>query len=404
MILLSLSDVQPGMVLGVGLRNKEGHILLGPGVVLTHQYLGRLQDLGYCAIWIDDEETRDIPIDDAITEATRIAATTAIRDTFSLTSRETEALRSLSVKDVRSSLENRRFQAVFQDNAVIERLSGHVEKVVGEVLDRAVLSGLSSLRTHNSYMYHHCLDVAVTATMVGRLLGWDLETLKKLAIGCILHDIGMIFLENDLLEVATPIGVEQMSRIKEHTVLGYLFMRDTLRVGILAAHVAYQHHERQDGSGYPRGLTGTNRIVEGAEVHLPGRIMPMGEVAAIADFYDACSSDRPYRRRHAPDQVWRMIRAAAGRQLNTEMVRRFLEVLPPYPLGTQVVVTSGRWKGHSGVVARLDPRAMHLPVIRLLRSPSGDRMSPVELDLKREETRIRGTVGTRDPIAADAKG
>jgi HD-GYP domain-containing protein (c-di-GMP phosphodiesterase class II) len=399
MILMALDDVRPGMVVGVGLRNREGHTLLGPGMALTEAYIARLHSLGYQAIWIDDEDTRDIPYEDSLSEATRLATTSAVQDTFALTARETEKLRSASVTEVRSALETRRFQQAFQDENLADRLTGHIDAVVGEVLDRQVLTGLSSLRTHSTYMYHHALDVTVTATMIGRMLGYDRDTLKKLAAGCLLHDVGNVFIDTGVLDKPGRLTQDEVARMRDHTVLGYLFIRDTLKIGVLSAHIAYQHHERQDGSGYPRKLTGSNRVVQGHEVHFPGRITPFGEIAGIADFHDACSADRPYRDRLPPDQVWRMVRDAAGPHLNREIVTRFLAMLPPYPLGTQVVVRSGRWAGHRGVVARIDREAMDRPLVRLLTSPSGERIPPVELDLRRDDARIFGIVSRAPAVA-----
>ena len=392
---MSLDDVRPGMVLGVGLRNKKGHTLLGPGQILNPEYIGRLQELGYCAVWIDDEDTRDIPYEDTLTEATRLATTTAIQDTFQMTMRETEKLRSMSVKDVKGTLEDRRFQQAFQDSKIIERLTENVDLVVGEVLDFAVLTGLGSLRTHSTYMYHHCLDVAVTAAMIGRLLGYDKKMLNQLAVGCILHDIGSIFVDTEILDKPATLSEDEFRRVKDHTSLGYLFIRDSLKVGLVAAHVAYQHHERQDGNGYPRGLTGANRVVTGAEMHLPGRITPLGEIAAIADFHDACSSERPHRGRMPADVVWQTMKEAAGTHLNREMVEVFLRVLPPYPLGTMVELTSGRWRDHRAVVAKVHAEVMHRPVIRVLENPAGQRIEPVDLDLRTDDATIRGLAGHR---------
>lgn len=392
MILMSLDDIRLGMVVGIGLRNKEGQTLLGAGVALTPEYLERLRELGYYAVWIDDEDTRDIVVEDALSETTRRHATAAIQETFSTGSREAEKLRSVSVEKIRATLESRRFQQVFSDTGTIERLSSQVDLLVEEVLSHAVLTGLGSLKTHTSSTYHHCLDVAVTATMMGRLLGYDRETLKKLAVGCMLHDIGCIFIEGDGLDTPGSRSADESGPVKEHAVLGYLFIRDGLRLGTLPAHVAYQHHERQDGSGYPRALAGTNRIVQGAEMHLPGRITPLAEVAAIADFYDSCSSDRPERRRMAPDQVRQRLSETTGHHLNREIVKEFLTVIPPYPVGTQVTVTRGRLSNHTGVVARLNHDAMDRPMIRLLANPAGDRIAPIDLDLRKEDLAIRGLV------------
>ena len=396
---MSLDDVSAGMLLGVGLRNRKGHTLLGPGQMLTPAYIERLQELGYRAVWIDDEDTRDIPYEDSLSEATRLATTAAIQDTFAMTVRETERLRSLSVEEVRGTLEDRRFQQAFHDHAFIERLTGNVDLVVDEVLDRAVLTGLGSLRTHSTYMYHHSLDVAVTATMIGRLVGYDKKMLHQLAVGCILHDIGSIFVDSVILDKPAHLDEDEFRRVKDHTSLGYLFIRDSLRVGLVAAHVAYQHHERQDGTGYPRGLTGSNRVVKGAEMHLPGRITPLGEIAAIADYHDACSADRPHRGALAADTVWHAIRDAAGSHLNREMVDVFLNVLPPYPLGTQVAITGGRWRDHVGVVAKVRREAMHQPIVRVLQNPAGERIDPVDIDLTKDEATI---VGIASRLAATA--
>jgi HD-GYP domain-containing protein (c-di-GMP phosphodiesterase class II) len=396
MILMSLRDVRPGMLVGIGLRNKEGHVLLGPGVALTAEYISRLEHLGYCAIWVDDEDTRDIPYADTLSEATRLAATDAVQDTFMLTSREADKLRTVSVDEVRGMLESRGFRQAFENSSAIERLTDQVDAVVGEVLDRAVLTGLGSLRTHNTYTYQHCLDVAVTAAMLGRLVGYDRETLKRLAVGCILHDIGILFATTALTERPGALAGEEEDRVKDHTVLGYLFIRDSLKLGALPAHIAYQHHERQDGQGYPRGLTGRNKLARGSEVHVPGRIEPLAEIAAVADLHDTLSADRPWRRRLPPDQVWQAIAQAAGHHLNREIVDSFLAVLPPYPLGTQVMVTEGRWNGHCGVVARVPHHRMDAPVIRLLTAPDGHRIEPVELDLSREGVRIRGVLSAMD--------
>jgi HD-GYP domain-containing protein (c-di-GMP phosphodiesterase class II) len=403
MILLSLEDVKPGMRLGRTLYNKEGHTLLGAGMALSPQYVERLSELGYWAIWIDDEDTRDIIHRDAVSEPTRLATTGSVRDTFVMTSREVRKLRTASVQKVREALDNKQFQQSFRDHPVVDGLTSHVDGMVQEVLDSTVLHGLGALQSHDTYTFDHSMDVAVTGTMIGRLVGYDPATLKKLAVGCLLHDIGRIFVDDTVLAKATPLTADETARVREHTSLGYLFLRDSLRVGVLAAHVAYQHHERQDGTGYPRQLTGTNRIVKGLEIHVPGRINPFGEIAAIANAHSSLSSNRPFRRALPPDQVWQRLKDGAGTLFNREITHLFLTVLPPYPVGTQVVVTSGRWKDYRGVVVTVRQDSMARPVIRLLADEQDQRIDPVDLDLARDEAAIRGTMGRAadtEPAAA----
>jgi HD-GYP domain-containing protein (c-di-GMP phosphodiesterase class II) len=396
MILMSLDEVRPGMVLGVGVHNKEGQTLLGSGETLTQTYIARLQSLGCTALWIDDEDTRDIPYEHVLTERTRLAASVEIQNTFARASRTTLSLRSASVKEIRDVLEGRRFQRMLEGEAGIGRLMGQVNIAVNEILDRPVLTGLASIRSHDTYTFHHCLDVMATATVIGQAIGYEKETLKKLAVGCMLHDIGKIFIDDGLLGKASGLTSVEIQHLREHTTLGYLLIRDSLRVGILPAHVAYQHHERQDGRGYPRGLTGTNRIVRGLEIHIPGQIIPLAEIAALADFHDSRLADRPYRSAHAPDQVWELIRGGAGTRFNQEIAELFLSILPPYPMGTRVVVKEGRWLGYTGVVSRVERQALGQPVVRILTDRNGERVEPFEIDLRRERVKVSG-ISRREP-------
>jgi HD-GYP domain-containing protein (c-di-GMP phosphodiesterase class II) len=395
MILLALEDVRPGMLLGRTIYNREGHTLLGAGMPLSPQYIGRLQELGYWAVWIEDEDTRDIVYRDAVTDATRLATTSAVQTAFVQTARQMRTLRTASVQKVRETLDSGQFQQAFRNLPVLTSLRGRVDTMVQEVLDSTVLHGLGALQSHDSYTYDHSMDVAVTATMIGRLVGYDPETLKKLAVGCLLHDIGRIFVDDTILAKPTALTREEKERVREHTALGYLFLRDSLKVGVLSAHVAYQHHERVDGAGYPRGLAGSNRIVRGLEAQVPGRINPFGEIAAIANEHSSLSSHRPHRRALPPDQVWRLIKAGAGTAFNAEMVELFLAVLPPYPVGTQVAVTSGQWQDHRGVVVSARKESMARPVIRLLADAADRRLDPpLDVDLSSErDVAIRGILG-----------
>ena len=118
MILTALDDVRPGMVLGVGIRNKEGHTLLGPGVALTESYVDRLRDLGYCAMWIDTEDTSDIPYQDMLTESTRLSATAVVRDIFMVTERETARLRAVSSDQVKNALDSPEIPQTFGDHGL----------------------------------------------------------------------------------------------------------------------------------------------------------------------------------------------------------------------------------------------------------------------------------------------
>jgi hypothetical protein len=97
---MSLDDLRPGMRLRVEMHNREGHMLLGPGVSLTSQYISRLVELGCSALWIDDEDTQNIPYERILSDTTRMAASLEIQNTFAMAAREAPSLRAASAKEI----------------------------------------------------------------------------------------------------------------------------------------------------------------------------------------------------------------------------------------------------------------------------------------------------------------
>jgi hypothetical protein len=111
------------------MHNREGHMLLGPGVSLTTQYIARLRDLGCSALWVDDEDTRDITYEQILTDTTRMAASIEIQNTFAMAAREAPSLRAASAQEIRSAVEGRRTQQRFDGDPIFPRLlAGGEEK------------------------------------------------------------------------------------------------------------------------------------------------------------------------------------------------------------------------------------------------------------------------------------
>src|SRR5690606_21216738 len=141
---------------------------------------------------------------------------------------------------------------------------------------------------------------------------------------------------------------EEFAEVKKHPEYGFEVLRTIFEINLLSAHVAYQHHERLDGSGYPRGL-------KGDEIHLWARL------TAVADVYDALTADRPYRKALRPDQALKLLREDAPHRLDERAVYYLIRHLAVYPEGTIVRLNNG----HIGIVVRqtADPAK---PVVRVI--------------------------------------
>jgi hypothetical protein len=169
--------------------------------------------------------------------------------------------------------------------------------------------------------------------------------------------------------------------MKAHPVVGYHMVKAICPgMSSLVAHVAYQHHERQDGSGYPRKLTGSNTLGENAA----GKIHDFGALCAVADVYDAMSSNRPYRVGWSPEKVVATIASMAGTHLNKAAVEIFLSVVTPYPVCSEVILLSGKHSAYSGIVKSVSAEKLARPVVRILRNPAGERVEPFDVDLSVE--------------------
>ena len=267
----------------------------------------------------------------------------------------------------------------------IAALYADVELLIAEILEGDTVAGLESLKTHSDYTFQHSVDVAVVGVLLGKRMGMGRSRLRELALGCLLHDIGKVYVDQVILDKPGRLTPEEFQAIQEHPRMGYELVRRMPVASLLPAHVAYQHHERQGGGGYPRGLVGDNQITDRIDHERigPGRMLLLAEIGAVADVYSALTSDRPYRAAMAPDAVAGLITKMAGPHLNRELVQHLRRLVPSYPVGRWVEVTDGPQRGWRGVVTEVHGRDIDRPTVRLVLDERGEAVaSLVEHDTR----------------------
>jgi len=160
----------------------------------------------------------------------------------------------------------------------------------------------------------HVERVGLTCELIGRRLGLDESFLEGIRIASPLHDIGKIAIPDHVLLKPGALDDAERSLIEQHAELGHRILTGSESELLdLAASIALTHHERWDGAGYPRGL-------RGQEIPLEGRIV------AVADVYDALTSDRVYRAAFSPGAALEVMRAGRGSQFDPEVLDAFLEL------------------------------------------------------------------------------
>ncbi|MBO8163717.1 MAG: HD-GYP domain-containing protein [Brevibacillus sp.] len=351
MRLLSIGQVRPGMTLGKTVFTDDGKVLLGSGMVLTDRLIEGLRRSGIDSIYIDDPRTADIEVHDVIRPETRQQALAVIAETARQITNSNKLARRISVKEM-----GLHFQRVFHN--ILEDLLGN----------REIVFHLMNITTQAGAMYHHAVNVAVLSTAVGMSIGYNRNQLTELGIGALLHDIGKLQLPKELLEKNTRWTEEEYEIAKQHTIFGFDLMRKQHDISLLSAHVALQHHERLDGSGYPQGL-------KGKQIH------EYAQIVAICDVYDSLTSPRPWRRRYMPHDALEYLLGAGGHLFEHKLINAFRRHIAVFPLGSSIVLNTGE----SGVVCKVDPEYCQRPVVRILKDGRGnDVMSPYEIDLREE--------------------
>jgi HD-GYP domain-containing protein (c-di-GMP phosphodiesterase class II) len=378
---LFVNNLKEGMRTGRPIYDEVGDLLLNQGMALTDRYIRRLREKGFTYIYIEDADTADINIQETLDERIRNSAIKRLRDSYDLTSQLTPDVKGESAAKVKKTLRDPDFRKNFNAQFPWQAVMSEVDQIMDDVLRHDILTGVTFVKSYSDYVYQHTIDTTVAAVMLGKKVGLDHQKQKDLAIGCMLHDIGYLFIDEELLDKQEELTDAELETIYDHAALGYELLRGSPRIGIIPPHIAYQHHENQDGTGYPRCLTGTNKI---EEHHEQGHILGLAEICAVADVYDALSSPRSFRPAFPPDKVVGEMRRMAGTRLNRSLVWLFLEMIPVFPLGSMVRVTNGQYQNHFGIICRIDREKLDKPVVRVLLDRFKNKIKPIELDLKKE--------------------
>ena len=401
MRLIPIQQVPAGATLGQAVFGPTGQPWLLRGVKLTSEYLQMLRDRGLPSIYVEDPDTADIPVPESISPEVRAKAMGNLTRAFESVSRNSGKLREAYLAMAATGMHSARFADAIRasnDGEGLYRMTSDIDSMLEQLRGCDVLAGLNSIKAHDTYTFQHSIDVTIMGLVLARPRRWERSRLRAFGVGCILHDIGKIFIDPAILNKPAKLTAEEFKLVQAHPTAGYEVIKTLAPgLGVLAPHVAYQHHEMHDGKGYPRGLIGNTCL----GLNAPNSIHDFGSVCAVADVYDALTSDRPYRAGIPPDRAIAKIREGIGRHFNPQAVETFLAAVPPFPVCSNVRVASGRYAGWHGIVATLRKQTIDRPKIRLLLDANLRRVDPVEVDLAIDrDVQIESTPAAPRPLAA----
>lgn len=277
-------------------------------------------------------------------------------------SQETHAESVKLLKETYSSMQNERY---------VDTLS--LQKTVNDIIDEILrnygtLINFYEIRTYDDHTFNHSVDVCILSILTGITLGYNRLKLRELGIGALLHDIGKVKTSKEILNKPGSLSPDELKQIRRHPEDGFNILRRYVDIPLLSAHIAFQHQERLDGSGYPRGLTG-------------GAIHEYARLVMVADVFNALTSDRPYRMAYPVVQAIDIIKSLAGTLFEKEFVAALFSNISPFPAGTVVLLNTGE----IGQVVKTDKRDPTRPVIKILFDRKSNKLSrPFKIDLSGE--------------------
>ena len=366
MRLVATRRVPIGSVLArdVNVGAARDRALLRSGVTLSERYRQALLDGGHNAVYIEDAISADIEVTPALTERTRAHATESLNKAFRNVPAAARARESMPPEALAE------LEKVAQ--LIASEIAGSGQSVVA----------LSDLAAADQYTLQHSIDVCAVGLMIAKRLFqdhgrvdyrgkrvWDRleQWLAKLGVGLMLHDIGKVAIPADILNKPGKLEPEEWEIVKGHPTVGLELLSSDL-ISPLVKAVVRSHHERWDGTGYPNGISGED-------------IPHFARIAAVADVFDAVTSERVYKAAKPQHVGHEIVNAGAGTQFDTEVVDIFNRVIAPWPPGDEIVLADGR----SGVVVSCPPDDLTRPLVRIAFDVDGSTIVPEEVDLRERE-------------------
>jgi putative nucleotidyltransferase with HDIG domain len=254
-----------------------------------------------------------------------------------------------------------------------------VEKTAEDVVESILrnpdtLVSLSQIKGYDEYTYTHSVNVSVLVTSLAYSMGYNKEQLLHIGIGGLLHDIGKMKIPESILNKPGRLNEWEFKIIKKHPEHGLEILKDRKNISDISKAVVIQHHERYNGKGYPYGLRGEN-------------IYECGLIAAVADVYDALTSNRIYKAAIPPQKALAMIFKGADEEYSRRIVELFTRHLGIYPVGSFVKLVSGAM----GVVTKVDRGNLLAPTVVILFNEAGQRLeNPFECDLAQKQKQPDG--------------
>lgn len=360
------SRATQNMIVADDVYTSDDKLVIPEGTVLTEDIIDSLKEYGVFAIRIkvDDDGNNAAAENEKVTPAGDEALNEQRQEIKNSAEQEHESF----LKQVKESKEFEVFHSAFVDSVdnlknVFSKVVMHNEQIDGEsilsdvenVVSKGrnsihILDMLQCMRGYDDVTYVHSVNVALLSNMIGRIVYPDIsdEELKVLTLAGLLHDIGKMMVPDNIIQKKGRLTLPEYNLVKTHVLFGNNILKGIDNLDTRIAEVAMRHHERCDGTGYPGG-------------YKREQIEPFARIVAIADTYDAMTSDRAYRAAICPFDVIEMFEREGIVKYDVEFLLPFLEKAVQAYMNTDVRLSTNQ----IGKVIMINKNEFSKPVVQV---------------------------------------
>ena len=322
-ISVKCAELQPGMQIAEMLATRFNTKLVTKGTILDESLIVKIRDAGIEKVSVYD-----------------------------LSQAQVEDNRERFVEEYKENLnEVKSFFSELDSSSIfkIDKIRGIVSTTLeSSIANRDVIHSLNSVRGLDDYTYVHSMNVGILSSLIAKWSRWSEDDIKKITYAGLLHDIGKIRVPQHILNKPGKLTPEEFEQIKQHPIYAFDMLKKADNLSSDIKQAVLTHHEREDGSGYPLGLTGD-------------KIHPYAKVLAIADVFDAMVSDRCYHAKDSPFAVFEFFVDQCLNKLDPGLLNTFVINMAPYYTGEKVLLSNGQ----EAEVIFVDPRNVSRPLVKV---------------------------------------
>lgn len=347
MRLVPVDLIEENDVLGKSIYSADAALLLSSGVRLSPSMVNSLKKNNIYYVYIEDGLSDGIVPMSIIPDEVKIKTVARVekimKKSFTqLNSQNNKIIDQRAIKEYRTIIKD-----------LFDMLSDMPERLYNMV----------ELMGTDMYTYSHSVNVSVLSIVVGLALNMDREKIHHMSIGALMHDIGKMDIPENLLNKPAGLSTDEFELMKNHVSIGYELIKDDISLSGITKQIVYGHHERLDGTGYPRGLGQNN-------------ISIYTRVVSICDMFDALTSDRAYQKRIPVYKAIDVMMAEAMQRIDADLLKIFIDNVAIYKPGETVILEDGR----KGIIVDVRKGFATRPIIRIIEDQLNQK--PYEIDLK----------------------